>query len=100
MNLFVIGMNYAPEHTGIAPFTTDLCEYLTRRGHCVTVATTFPHYPQWKTHPDYVGKHALAEIRNGVTLKRRSVYLPKRTSARERILYDSSLALGAWQTGI
>lgn len=100
MNLFVIGMNYAPERTGIAPFTTELCEHLTRRGHCVTVATTFPHYPEWKIHPDYVGKRSLTEVRNGVTLKRRAVYLPKHTSARERILYDSSLAAGALLSGI
>lgn len=100
MNLFVIGMNYAPEHTGIAPYTTELCEYLTRRGHHVTVATTFPHYPEWKTHAAYLGKRARTEIQNGVTLKRRAVYLPKHPSARERILYDSSLAAGAWVSGV
>ena len=80
MNLFVIGMNYAPEHTGIAPYTTELCEDLTRRGHCVTVATTFPHYPEWKIHAGYEGKRALTEFQNGVRVKRRAVYLPKRTS--------------------
>lgn len=100
MNLLVLGMNYAPEHTGIGPFTTDLCEYLARHGHTVTVATTFPHYPEWKTHAAYQGKRAQTEFRNGVTLKRRAVYLPKHPSARERIRYDSSLAAGAWASGL
>src|SRR5581483_3812118 len=100
MNLLVIGMNYAPETTGIAPYTTELCEYLVQRGHKVTVATTFPHYPEWKTHDAYAGKWAFTEQRNGVTLYRKAVFLPKRASARHRILYDTSLGVGAFFSGI
>ncbi|HZQ05318.1 MAG TPA: WcaI family glycosyltransferase [Anaerolineae bacterium] len=100
MNLLVIGMNYAPERTGIAPFTTELCEYLAQRGHRVTVATTFPHYPEWKTHATYSGKWALTEQRNGVTLHRKAVFLPKRASALHRILYDTTLGVGAFFSGI
>lgn len=100
MKLFVIGMNYAPEQTGIAPFTTELCEHLARHGHTVTVATTFPHYPEWKTDARYATKYAHTETRNGVTLKRKLVFLPKRASALQRILYDTSLGLGAMISGL
>ncbi|MCC7162375.1 MAG: WcaI family glycosyltransferase [Anaerolineae bacterium] len=100
MKLLVIGMNYAPEQTGIAPFTTELCEHLTRRGHTVTVATTFPHYPEWKTHECYAGMFAHTERRNGVTLKRKWVMLPRRASALGRVLYDTLLGLGALLSGL
>ncbi len=100
MNLLVIGMNYAPETTGIAPYTTELCEYLVQRGHKVTVATTFPHYPEWKTYDAYAGKWAFTEQRNGVRLYRKAVFVPKRASARQRILYDTSLGVGAFFSGL
>lgn len=100
MKLLVVGMNYAPEQTGIAPFTTELCEHLARQGHTVTVATTFPHYPEWKTNDRYAGKRALTETRNGVTLKRKWVFLPKRASTIQRVMYDSSLGFGALLSGL
>ena len=56
MKLLLLCINYAPESTGIAPFTTALGEELVQRGHRVTVATTFPHYPEWQTHAAYRGK--------------------------------------------
>lgn len=100
MNLLVIGMNYAPEPTGIAPYTTELCEFLSLRGHRVTVATTFPHYPEWKTHRVYAGKWMLTEIRSGVTVKRKAVFLPQHAATWRRILYDTSLGLGALLSGV
>lgn len=100
MNLLVVGMNYAPERTGIGPYTTDLCEYLVTRGHQVTVATTFPHYPEWKTYEAYAGKWSLTEQADGVTLKRKRVLLPKRATMVRRMLYDTSLGAGALVTGL
>lgn len=100
MNLLVIGMNYAPEPTGIAPYTTELCEFLSLRGHRVTVATTFPHYPEWKTHRAYAGRWMLTEMRSGVTVKRKAVFLPGRAATWQRILYDTSLGLGALLSGL
>ncbi len=100
MKLFLMCMNYAPERTGIALFTTDLAEYLAQRGHRVTVATTFPHYPEWETQEAYRGKWTMRETRNGVTVLRRRIYLPKRASALRRILYDTSLAVTAFWSGL
>lgn len=100
MNLLVIGMNYAPEQTGIAPFTTELCEDLVRHGHSVTVATTFPHYPEWKTHAPYASKRALTEHGNGVTIKRKWVFIPKRASTIQRVMYDTCLGVGTLLSGL
>jgi hypothetical protein len=43
-----IGINYAPEPTGIGPYTTGMAEGLARRGWGVDVITGFPHYPWWR----------------------------------------------------
>jgi colanic acid biosynthesis glycosyl transferase WcaI len=100
MKLLLLCMNYAPERTGIAPFTTDLAEYLARRGHEVTVATTFPHYPEWETHADYSGKWSVQETRNGVTIQRRRIWLPRRATTLRRILYDTSLGVMTLWAGL
>ena len=54
--VLVVGINYAPEHTGIAPYTTNACSYLAEQGAEVFVLTGLPHYPQWTVPPDYLGK--------------------------------------------
>ncbi len=100
MNVLVLGMNYAPERTGIAPFTTGLCEFLVQRGHRVTVATTFPHYPEWETHRAYAGKWSHTETCNGVALKRKQVFLPGRATTARRVLYDTSLGVGVVLSGV
>lgn len=99
MNLLLLCMNYAPERTGIAPFTTDLAEYLAARGHQVTVATTFPHYPEWETYAPYRGQRLVRETRNGVTILRRAIPLPKRATMLRRIWYDTMLGVTALWSG-
>lgn len=55
LHVLILGLNYAPESTGIAPYTTGLAEGLAARGHRVRVLTGLPHYPQWKVAPGYEG---------------------------------------------
>lgn len=94
MRILIQGMNYAPEVTGIAPYTAGLAEHLTENGHEVSVATTFPHYPQWAVQPPYDGHWRAIERLNGVDVRRSRVLLPKRHSTTGRIGYDSSLVAG------
>lgn len=100
MKLLLLCMNYAPERTGIAPFTTDLAESLAARGHQVTVATTFPHYPEWEIYAPYRRKRFLRELCNGVTILRRAIPLPKRATTLRRILYDTMFGVTALWSGI
>ena len=53
LNITFISLNYAPELTGIAPYSTRLAEALTRRGHQLRVISGYPHYPEWRRHPGY-----------------------------------------------
>src|SRR3954454_18651839 len=53
LRIAILGINYAPETTGIAPYTTALARHLARLGHNVSVVAGHPHYPGWQLHPEY-----------------------------------------------
>ena len=100
MRVLFLGMNYAPEETGIGPFTTGLCEFLQSRGNDVVICTAMPHFPQWEVPEDYHGYTRRVDGRNGVEVRRSAVCLPKRRSVLRRILYDTSFAAGAFVNSI
>lgn len=99
--LLIYGINYWPEVTGIAPYTTGLAEYLVSQGWSVTVATGMPHYPQWKIPERYRGKMRSTEHRNGVTVHRFCHVVPSTQTAIRRALYELTyLAHTARLTGV
>ena len=53
LRISVIGLNYAPEPTGIAVYTAGLAEGLADRGHRVKAITGIPHYPQWRPYDGF-----------------------------------------------
>ena len=94
LDVLILSSYYWPESAGNAPYVTGLAEYLAARGHRVTVATGFPHYPEWRSSPR--GVLGVREHRNGVEIRRRRHYVPKEQSAFTRALYEASLTtLGA-----
>lgn len=93
LGVLIIGVNYAPEYTGIAPYTTALAEHLAKCGHRVDVLTGMPHYPAWKVQEGYAGKLTVVEDRNGVRVVRRALYLPSRQTALRRAGYEASFLL-------
>jgi colanic acid biosynthesis glycosyl transferase WcaI len=94
MRLVITGISYAPEETGIAPYTTGLAEYLIDRGHRVTVITGVPSYPQWRVYPGYRKVIRLQELRGGVEVRRVRNYVPRRQSTVRRGLYEASFLVG------
>ena len=90
MHVVLLGINYWPDETGIAPFTTGRCEYLASRGHQVTVLTGFPYYPGWKVPESYRGRLTSREERNGVNILRSWLYVPGQVNAARRILHEAS----------
>src|SRR5207342_163632 len=93
--LRIIGINYSPESTGIAPYTTGLAEHLASSGHEVTVVTGLPHYPAWRIAPGYGGRLALDEIRSGVRMRRRAHYVPATQTAARRAIYEGTFLVSA-----
>lgn len=88
-NILIVGINYRPETTGIAPYTSDVAEYFAANGHDVTVVTGFPHYPAWRLEPGERRMRA-EESRNGVRVLRRRHYVPRSQSALRRAVYEAS----------
>ncbi len=88
-NILIVGINYRPETTGIAPYTSDVAEHLAASGHAVTVITGFPHYPAWQLEP---GEHRMraVESRAGVRILRRRHYVPRSQSATRRAAYEAT----------
>jgi colanic acid biosynthesis glycosyl transferase WcaI len=66
--LALIGVNYAPEVTGIAVNTVDWANQLTESGHEVTVLTGMPSYPEWRVQDLYRGHLRLEETIGGVSV--------------------------------
>jgi colanic acid biosynthesis glycosyl transferase WcaI len=75
----IFGINYAPEPTGIAPYTTGIAKGLAARGHDVQVLTGYPHYPEWKRADAGSGLRS-EEVRDGVRVRRFGHYVPRQLS--------------------
>ena len=90
--ILIIGINYRPESTGIAPYTSDMAEHLAASGNRVTVITGFAHYPAWRGEPGERRMRA-AETRDGVRVLRRRHYVPRAQSAIRRAAYEGTFLL-------
>ncbi|WP_308160549.1 glycosyltransferase family 4 protein [Mycolicibacterium goodii] len=88
----ILGINYAPEPTGIAPYTTGLALGLTDRGHDVRVLTGFPHYPQWRRDKTRPGFRSIEQM-DGVPVFRLSHVVPHRLSWTGRAAMEVTFGL-------
>jgi putative colanic acid biosynthesis glycosyltransferase WcaI len=90
VTILILGMNYAPESTGIGPYTSEFAEFLSDSGHEVHVIAAPPHFPQWVIREDYRRSIFRTEIMNGVHVHRVYTYVPgKPRKVINRLLYDS-----------
>jgi len=90
MRIHVIGINYWPEMTGIAVFSTGRAEHLAAAGHDVTMCTAVPYYPQWRVPEEYRGLTFRREARAGVTILRCPLYVPAAVNPIRRVLHEAS----------
>lgn len=86
LDVLLLGLNYAPEPSGIAPYTTGLAEGLSRKGHRVRVLTSFPHYPHWSYQGDVA--RTTVQDRNGVRVERHRHYVPQNPRSVNRALFE------------
>jgi colanic acid biosynthesis glycosyl transferase WcaI len=94
LRLTIIGLNYSPEPTGNAPYTTSLAQRLQAAGHTVRVITGYPHYPEWQIGEGYTG-WSRSESLNGVELKRLRHYVPTSPGTLNRIHMELSFGIRA-----
>jgi colanic acid biosynthesis glycosyl transferase WcaI len=98
--VLVVGINYWPEPTGIAPYTTGMAEYLAEHGARVTVLTGVPHYPGWRIPETYRLRLATRERRNGVDVLRLRHLVPEKMSALRRAGYEATFLTHAAIRGL
>lgn len=93
-SIVFIGINYAPEPTGISPYTTGMAEGLARRGSRVRVVTSYPHYPWWRVPKEHATLPVLSDV-NGVTVRRLRHYIPRHPNSIRRALFELSFGARA-----
>jgi len=90
MRVHIIGINYWPEVTGIAVFSTGRAEHLASAGHDVTMCAAVPYYPQWRVPAEYRGLKFTREARAGVAILRCPLYVPSAVNPIRRVLHEAS----------
>lgn len=93
LKILLVAMNYAPERSGTAPYTTAWAEHMARR-HRVTVLAGPPHYPEWRIHDGFGGWREDSS-EGGVRIRRVRHYVPARTSAIRRVLHEATFTARA-----
>ena len=96
--MLVLGLNYAPEYTGIAPYTAGMARGLSR-DHDVQVITAHPHYPAWQISDGY-GSWRQDEWDADVAVRRLRHYVPANPTGPTRVLSEISFAARAFASGV
>jgi glycosyltransferase involved in cell wall biosynthesis len=87
----LVGLNYAPEPTGNAPYTTDLSIGLAAVGS-THVITGIPHYPWWEKQTDFDDSSILAG-RPNLSLQRINHLVPSKQGNLSRLTMELSFGL-------
>lgn len=88
-DILIIGINYKPEHTGIAPYTSGMAASLATLGFSVSVLTSHPHYPHWKVSEGY-GGWVRSETVDGVEVTRLQHFVPFPPKGIRRLISELS----------
>jgi colanic acid biosynthesis glycosyl transferase WcaI len=94
-DISVISIYYAPDRTGIAPYTTEFCQHLASRGARVRAVVGIPHYPQWTVNPAFRFTLLRRESSSGVEVTRVRHTVPRHQDALRRGTYELSFLLGS-----
>lgn len=96
MRLLFLGLNYAPELTGIGKYSGEMMEWFAARGHDVRVVTAPPYYPTWRVNYGYSQWRYEREVSPaGAVIYRCPLWVPQRPTGFKRILHLSSFALSS-----
>jgi colanic acid biosynthesis glycosyl transferase WcaI len=96
VDVCIVGINFAPETTGIAPYTTAMARALDAAGARVRVITGLPHYPQWKIVDDgYRFGMRWNEVHGGIPVTRVRHAVPVRPTLLGRARMELSFFVQA-----
>jgi glycosyltransferase involved in cell wall biosynthesis len=89
--ILIVTTNYWPEPTGIAVYTTDLANILTRDGHEVSVLTSLPHYPWWRIPEEFKHMGPGLSEQSDVRVIRAKHIVPSTMNVVQRMRFEFSL---------
>ncbi|HKX11147.1 MAG TPA: WcaI family glycosyltransferase [Stellaceae bacterium] len=95
MRLVIVGLNFAPELTGIGKYTGEMAAWFAARGHDVSVITTRPYYPEWRRTPGLAAWTWRSEVWQGCRVTRCPLYVPSRPTGLKRVLHLASFGLSS-----
>lgn len=95
-NILVLGINYAPELTGIGKYTGEFCEFMASEGYNVHVVTGHPYYPAWECIGKTNSNWFCSENISGVSVWRCPLFIPDPRKTFQRILQDISFFLSSF----
>jgi colanic acid biosynthesis glycosyl transferase WcaI len=95
MRILIVGINFAPELTGVGKYTGEMAAWLARLGHSVTMVTAPPYYPSWQVGPGYRRWGWRRERWKGCTVIRCPLYVPRRVSGIGRLIHVASFSLSS-----
>ncbi|WP_223651768.1 glycosyltransferase family 4 protein [Hymenobacter psoromatis] len=90
MKILVSAMTFAPDHSGIALYSTDFATYAAEQGHEVTVVTGFSWYPKWTKRPEDKRKLFRTDTYKGIKVLRGYLYVPKKVTTLTRMAQEIS----------
>jgi colanic acid biosynthesis glycosyl transferase WcaI len=92
VRILLIGINFAPELTGVGKYTGEMTEWLARRGHSIMTIAAPPHYPLWKIGEGYKSWAWRSEETHGSRTIRCPVYIPGKPTGVKRLLHLASFS--------
>lgn len=90
--VLLVGINFPPEQTGIAPYSGSFSFAYSKLGNTVSVITAHPHYPEWKFPVGY-GQWIKTEVLDGVRVRRLRHYVPYPPRGVKRMLSEITFGI-------
>ncbi|MGO9392111.1 WcaI family glycosyltransferase, partial [Rhodoblastus sp.] len=95
IHLLIQAINYVPEPIGCAKYTSELAEYMAKRGYVVEVISAVPHYPGWQVRPPFRAWRYAIETLNDVRVTHCPIIVKRNSGGAWRMIAPLSFALSA-----
>ena len=95
MKILVSSINFHPDHSGIALYSTDLPVYFAEQGHDVSMVTGFSYYPKWEKRSEDRNRFFQTEHYRRVKVLRGYLFVPRRVTTIKRIIHELSFVFFA-----
>lgn len=91
----LVSTYFHPETSGNAPYATEFARALSSAGYAVRVVCGVPHYPAWRTSPEYRRGMRWEENVDGIHVTRLRHWVPRSPGLVGRALLDLTFFISA-----